>query len=523
MIRTLEISFSLKNTYRVNGILYSIKQIPIIKKLLPDSVYQVEGLKVFAGVLSIIWELISAFGGKLLYFLTMLYGATLIYETGEHGEIFLHILIFLTIIGAFDNTYMFNPSRDKYYAMILMRMDAKKYTLADYGYAILKVLVGFFVFGMIFGILAGVPFWLCILIPLFVSGIKISVAALSLLDYEKRGTVPNENKLGAFKWVVMIACVAAAYGLPFIGMTLPLWAETVIMLLSAVGGALSVRKILAFDDYKAIYKELLTTNMNQLENAKAAAKTQSQKAISTDTGIKSSRKGFEFLNELFIKRHKKILWRSSQRISFISFLVVVLALAALYLVPEAKEDINELTLSFLPYFTFIMYIINRGTGFTQALFMNCDHSLLTYSFYKKPKFVLRLFWIRLREIIKVNLPPAVIIGGGLAGLLYASGGTEDLINYAVIFISIICMSVFFSMHYLTIYYLLQPYNAGTEIKSGMYKIVMTLTYLVCYFLMQIEMPTKVFGLAAIAFCVIYCAAASFLVYRFAPKTFKIRT
>ncbi len=51
---------------------------------------------------------------------------------------------------------------------------------------------------------------------------------------------------------------------------------------------------------------------------------------------------------------------------------------------------------FLPYFAFIMYAINRGTGFTRALFMNCDHSLLTYSFYKKPDMVLTLFRIRLK-------------------------------------------------------------------------------------------------------------------------------
>ena len=32
MIRTFRISFSLKNTYRVNTILYSLKQIPLISK-----------------------------------------------------------------------------------------------------------------------------------------------------------------------------------------------------------------------------------------------------------------------------------------------------------------------------------------------------------------------------------------------------------------------------------------------------------------------------------------------------------
>ena len=96
----------------------------------------------------------------------------------------------------------------------------------------------------------------------------------------------------------------------------------------------------------------------------------------------------------------------------------------LTLVPEIKTKINELILNWLPYFVFIMYMINRGTGFTSALFMNCDHSLLTYSFYKKPDFVLKLFKIRLREIMKINAVPAAVIGTGLCILLLVSGGTE---------------------------------------------------------------------------------------------------
>ena len=154
--------------------------------------------------------------------------------------------------------------------------------------------------------------------------------------------------------------------------------------------------------------------------------------------------------------------------------------------------------------------------------MNCDHSMLTYSFYKQPRFILKLFQIRLREIIKVNLLPALVIGGGLALLLFASGGTENPLNYAVLFVSILVMSVFFSVHYLTIYYLLQPYNAGTEMKSGTYRLVLIATYAVCYMLMQVRMDTLLFGAAAILLCAAYCAAACLLVYRLAPKTFRLR-
>ena len=39
MDKTLKISFSLKNTYRVNSILYSLKQLPVVKKVLPEALY----------------------------------------------------------------------------------------------------------------------------------------------------------------------------------------------------------------------------------------------------------------------------------------------------------------------------------------------------------------------------------------------------------------------------------------------------------------------------------------------------
>ena len=193
------------------------------------------------------------------------------------------------------------------------------------------------------------------------------------------------------------------------------------------------------------------------------------------------------------------------------------------LLPETKADINEMVMTWLPYFAFIMYMINRGTGFTRALFMNCDHSMLTYSFYKQPRFILKLFQIRLREIMKVNALPALVIGVGLSLILYVSGGTDNPLNYVVLLISILAMSMFFSIHYLTLYYLLQPYTAGTEMKSGTYRLVMILTYMACYAMMNLRLPILVFGAACIAFCVLYSIVACILVYKFAPQTFRLRT
>lgn len=522
MIKTFKISFSLKNTYRVNGILHSLKQIPLVKKLLPDALYGVWGLKIFANVLAVLWELCTIFLGKFLYLLLMVSGPGILYEGLDTGAVFLHILLPLTLIGSYANTALFNPSRDKYYAMILMRMDAGEYTIANYTYSILKVAVGFLPLMVGFGLLAGLPLWLCLLLPLSVCGCKLTAAACSLLDYERSGRVYNENKLGKAGWVCVALLLGIAYGLPALGILLP-EAVSVSLLLAAIPlGLLSAGKIYSFREYREINQQLLADSLHQMDSVKQNAKTVSEKKISTDTTISSDRKGFEYLNELFIKRHRKILWNSAEKIASVCAFLVCGTILFLYLKPELKPVVNELVLTWLPYFAFIMYAINRGTGFTQALFMNCDHSLLTYSFYKQPGFVLKLFRIRLREIIKINAVPALVMGVGLALLLFVSGGTPQPLNYSVLVVSVLCMSVFFSIHYLTIYYLLQPYTAGTQMKGGTYRLVSILTYLGCYYLMQIRMQTLIFGVMTIVFCVLYSILACILVYKLAPKTFRLR-
>ena len=349
-------------------------------------------------------------------------------------------------------------------------------------------------------------------------------AAVSLWDYERRGSGFNENQLSKYTWGAIALLLCVAYGLPAFGLALPQTVATAIFLLCIPLGVAGMIKIWTFQDYRAVNQELLSglTNQMDLSAKQEIIKKANENKISTDTSISSNRNGFEYLNELFIKRHKKILWNSTKKIAYVCAVIVAGILLVSYLKPEVRPEINQMMMTWLPYFVFIMYAINRGTGFTQALFMNCDHSLLTYSFYKQPKFVLQLFQIRLREIMKINAVPALVIGIGLALILFVTGGTDNPLHYLILIVSILCMSLFFSIHYLTVYYLFQPYNAGTELKSGTYRVVMTATYMICFFFMQLRMPILIFGMMTIVFCIIYSIIASILVYRFAPKTFRIR-
>ena len=417
MIRTFRIAYALKNTYRVNGIIYSIKQIPLLRRILPETLYRVRGFKILANVLSGLWEAVSAFLGKLLYLLVMVFGVCAFYEwiglykNGSVGgvtesRVFLHIFFLLTVIGAYKNTYLFEPSNDKYYAISLMRMNARNYMVSYFGYMMLRLVVGFLPFTILLGRLCGVPLWICVLLPFFVAGGKLISVSLTLRRYEKTGKNPGESAFARWDWILVVLLLAAAYGLPALGIVIPDFLITGIMILVTGAGLLSVKKVVDFPCYCQLCRQMLADQKQGMDvkvTSQNIVAEASRKKISRDTSITSNKKGLEYFNELFVKRHKKILWNSEKRITGICLVLLAVAVGGCIFAPEFAKVINEGLMKVLPVFLFVMYLVNRGTTFTQALFINCDHSMLTYAFYKKPGTILKLFWIRLRELVKINL------------------------------------------------------------------------------------------------------------------------
>lgn len=524
MLKTFITSFKLQNTYRTNSIIYSIKQLPLIKRILPNSLYKNKGLKIFAGIISILWELINIFIGKILYILLMIF-APLSWYSGNGADIFLHLFVLLTFAGGVLNTYMLNPTKDKYYAIILMNINAREYGLSNYYYQLIKLVVGYLPFTILFGNTIGVPLWIQIAIPFFAVSVKLIVMNYSIYDFKKNNKASNENLPTKIVWGFVGVCLLLAYGLPAINITINQTIFIGIFIITMILGIYSLVKIHNFKDYRRMYKQILTeSNVYMVQNVQGtkAMKDNILKQIELDKNYTSNKSGFAFFHDLFVKRHSKILTKAVKKQSVIILVIFIAMIIGIMMNNDIKTKTNEILLVYLPYFVFIMYCINRSSSVTQAMFMNCEHSMLTYRIYRTPKVILGIFKERLKTLITINLLPAILIGGGLALLLYLSGGTDNPINYAILFISIIAMSIFFSVHYLVMYYLLQPYNVSTEMKSSTYKVVQGITYVVCWYMIQIQMPIFTFGIATILFCIAYCLISLFLAYKYAPQTFKLR-
>lgn len=519
MLDTFKLSFKLKITYMTNSFLYSIKRIPLIKKIVPDNAYADSTFKAFGTIFSISSTIVKTFLFKFIYFFSIFLLAEFLKENAP-SSYYLHILFFFTLNGALIKNNLFDVSNDNYYAIILMHMDANKYAISNYLYFLIKNLLGFILPCLVVFFITDLPLYICLLVPIFITMVKLTFVGINILYIEVTKKVKNilNNKYT----VIYLIIFTLLTGLPLLNIVINKELFLIFTIIFIITGILSLIKILNYKNYLKIYKVVYneSLNLDKIDNTKILKETV-EGQIEYNSKYNSNKKGYDYFHDLFVKRHNKILIKAVKLQSIIIFIISLAVILFVIFIPDLNKEINNIPLNYLSYFIFLMYSLNRGTIYTQALFMNCDHSMLTYRFFRRPEVILGLFKVRLKTLIKLNLIPSSIIAITLPLVLLLTGGTDNIINYLILFVSIISMSIFFSVHYLVMYYLLQPYNANTELKSGTYKIVQALTYLVCYYMIQIKLPTFYFGISMIIFSIIYSLIALLLAYKLAPNKFKI--
>lgn len=520
---TIKTTIALQYSCKVNEILYFIKQLPILKKVLTNKIYDIQSFKILATLIGIVTGIVAPIIKKILYFTVFMVVPINVLDLGWTNQNILHIFLMLTIIGGLINTDMFSSTKEDYYAIFLLKINPKQYTLYNY---VLSLVILVFSMGLVVIIgsfIIKFKFLYVILCLAYIVSVKNITSAINLLSFKRGKKIKKKNDNSVVLLILSIVILALVYLSLKFNYKIPEFISVGIMLLAVVLNFSAIVIIGRFSDYRRVYITLKdyfinSNSLNPTEIIREATVNQIE-----FHEVKGSKKtGFAYLNELFIKRHKKILYGAIKKIVIGILGLTVVSIFALILFPHFKPKVNEIILSHLSMFLFVMYTINRGTGFTRALFINCDNSLLKYGFYRKPENILNLFKIRLIEIIKVNAVPAVALGVSTDVIVFMTGGHGNPLTYILIISILLALSAFFSIHYLVLYYLLQPYTLSTQIKSPAYSFIMALTYLPCYILMDEKMNLYVFSLWTLGFTIIYSLIANVLVYKLAPKTFKIR-
>ena len=351
--------------YKVNGTLNVLRRLPLLKRILPGDIYSKSWIKTVVLIFKVLGEIFSIFFGKIIYLGVMIALPCILLKensisSASPAGIALNIFFFLTLLGTLIHNPLFDPSDEMYYAVFLMRMNARDYSMSNYIYSLIKDIVGFFiVIAICSAVISGLEFSsiLLILLPLYVAGAKLCVSLFQLFFFRKHGFLftGDAPKAGKFVWILVVLLLAAAYVPAVLSTVLP---ENAVMILCALAvpcGAVSLILLLKAPDHRRVLKYVEFKNRGMISAddhtvSEAVKEGYLKKLDSNDLSAGSGKTGCSYFNDIFVKRHRKLLTRTAKRQAVVLAVLFAAACAACVLLPDTAKEINSRLLGVLPIF-----------------------------------------------------------------------------------------------------------------------------------------------------------------------------
>ena len=564
----------LRSIIGYNSLVFALKKTPVIGNLIPDMLYSTTFLKVIYWIFHVIVEVFKLFIGKI-FGLGMIYLAAFLLSdqyiehemvqgvsrSAMYGNLGLFIFLLYAFCGILIRVPYFNCTTEKEYLVFMLRMDAKKLNETLIWYDLAKLFIGYVMAG-IFAVITGAPFWLWLGIPVLALAVKFLGIGLQILSFRFKSRLHKSLKISAVAYLIRLALVllAGPFFIVFVanGYFIPMPQMVIITVLTVIAGIWGLTMFLKTDSN--LHRRALHDNISKTE-VKATSQydnTKSFKKIKAKGTVKGDKKGFEYLNALFVKRHWTMLCMKPVIFTIIVAAVMILLsgefIYGYYSRYGADNCWNMVITNIINFFTFrgfsdALLPVGNDPAFeffryvaqshllalmiplsisdnsfknTQAMFINCDNSLMTFSFFKQREKIIKLFDIRLKQLIKINIGPVVSLGLFADLILFVTGGQSYPGEYLVTILVGFMLSILTSVTWLALYYLFQPFTTSVVAKSGAYRITSIIIYSVASILVWVPLVSYILAPVLLVFTAGYVFFLRNRVYKLAPKTWKIK-
>lgn len=535
MLRTLSIILAIQTSSTTNLLIYYIRKLPLLNKLITTKLYANLRMKkyfaVFARLLLILIGFLLSFAyvGLMLYVPATGFGQ----ELSSDGAFrqFVHQLFMLSfVVAGVSMAIILEPKRNKYVAVKLLRMPPARFMKATLCYKYVMYFIYLLPAMLVFGSLLNGSIIQLTLLTLCTAMWRVLCEVLHLKYYEKTGNILIRQNI--LIWPVIILGYILAY-LPLSLQHTPItsaWllhysSVAIIILL----GIYAIVKLARYPAYRSIVdaatkRDDPLLDLGQMISDANKTSVQSKgddyslERVGSDTF--KGQKGHAYLNAIFFARHHSLIKRPMNiRLAVIGG-IGLLTIIALSLI----ETLGDMIVTNMGLATSIlalaMFYLSVGEKMCKAMFFHCDLSLLRYRFYRESTFA--HFRIRLYKITGQNLAIAIALGAVLTIIYYVAGGHPFTANMIMIWVSIIMLSIFFSIHHLFLYYILQPYTTELNVKNPLFTVLTMIISFVCGISLFIQTPIPLYTAIVLILTVLYFTAALVLVRTYGSKTFRVK-
>lgn len=529
----------IKITKVFNGMVYGIRKVPLIGKHLGDKYYFYdlkEIVNTFVPIFSIIWQFIKSiltFGFAIIISRTML---KFLFEISDKSPLFfrenfdlsLGAVLLTCIPFVFYITNMITSSmltdNGNVFSDLSKNFNFFPNDLARIFLYLQPFLIfigrtlGFVIFGKIFVNINPI-YTFAFSLGLYFYNINMTCFWTKI--YEKREKSFFEDR--PFLQIILILILDLAISLLVLIIKLDFKVLSLgFFFINIILFPFTVKYFKNFKGYDKIIEKTINVYKIAVKDAKniqdGVVKIEN-KDINKKEKIKGE--GFVYLNNLFFKRHKRHLLKPTLIKTGIFF---VLGICGFFLLSRLTIKGNEVYKILIYAIPIISYILFKQDKILMAFYKNCDSSLLYYNFYREDKNLLKMFWLRLNSIFKLMLIPM-----GAMFIIYIGFAIKFLIktdlNLLLPIFYILLNAIFFTVLPLFQYYIIQPFDKEGKQKS----VVLVLMNMFLYYIFIFGLPALATKIGEIKFMLIisifiigFVGLASFLIYKFAPKTFKIK-
>lgn len=538
--------FNYRLTKNINGFFYFLRKIPGLKKLISPNVFSAYDFKRAIGILLTGLSILFALFKKILVLAVMIVAQFFLMEIFADGEGFsgffteatyssmqqgAFLWFFLVVIvWAFYNQFSVISTKKMIDFYTEFCMPRNRFILGQKFIEFFKSALFYLPAGFIYAIIAG-KISLGLFFPLsYLAGNLIFFVFCRWL-YMRNYSINTRRWIGGFAAVLFTGILGALYYFQLVNIF-----TTVLTSLPALVVYLILIVIFfRWSWYYSQQNEYITKTIIQtLSFNEAAYSTEKQNSEYIGQGLKMQKelqftedekveklKGSDYLNALLFSRYRQVFNKKIRNL-FIGFGVVALVIIGLRIANITGYLDEDTTLQLLPALFFLMYFISFGKQIVQMLFVNCDSSMLYYPFYREGSTILRGFTYRLRKTFMYN---SIIVAGifllfvllQVLNNFYLSGAF-----FGALMLLLLALSFLFSFHELFIYYLIQPFTSDMTVQSPLYKVITWVFYYFAYMNTQVHFPGFFYVIGISAICLLYVGIGLVIIYRVAPKTFKIK-
>ncbi|CAN7616093.1 hypothetical protein [Paenibacillus sp. LjRoot56] len=535
MLRTLNTLLAIRTSIRVNLLMYYIQKLPLIGKLVKNSFYAnldfKKAISVIVLLFNQLWGVMLRFVylGVLIYIPVIGIGKGL--SEADQLQQFIHIFTIISFVAAaVSSATLLEPKREKYVAVKLMRLSPTRYMLASLGYRYVTFLVYLLPAMMLFGTRLGATVLEAVLLSILITLWRILAEYVHLKIFEKTSIVLIKQT--ALVWSVLIVGYAAAYLPLLLGKVLStesfLMSLPVCIVITA-GGLFAAIKLARYSGYRGVVDSASKRDDPLLDIGRMMtdAQMKSVKSKDSDYTLKlnqqdklETKEGYAYLNTIFFLRHRSLISSPvNKRLAIIGAFGVAGVILMVLFGGQLKDQQWSLEMIF-PFLLLIMYFMSVGEKICKAMFYNCDLSLMRYGFYRSAAY--SHFLIRLGRVMSLNMVIAASLGVSLTAINVAIGGEWLSRELLLLWVCVISLSAFFTVHHLFMYYIFQPYSTELNMKNPLHLIVNMVVSSSCGISIILRIPVVPFTVTILAMTLIYLAVALVLVQKYGERTFRVK-